>query len=338
MNESMVEIIKLGVDQIQSVPVTNFSSKDRNEAIRGKFLEVMGTSKFDDMSYQKNKYEIFEIIREVLKETKPTDQKHLSQFYTNLVEEDYIEDGDVKEYEIGNDAYLTVAKISGNNWDLDRQRMDKGATVRVKTNAYYIKVYEYFKRFMTGRMDFAELATKVDESIDKFKLDLVSDTFKKTVEGLPSGFSYSGAYVEGEVQKVLTNVSAANEGVDVALTGAKGALNKLQGISVANLSDAQKAEYNAKGFIREWKGYTCVELPTAFKANSLTDFVFDNETIYVLPTGVKPIKIVNEGEPLVSEVADVSDRIDMTKEFAIIWKIGAIAIFSTLIGSVEITG
>lgn len=338
MNESMIEIIKLGVDQVQKVPVTNFSSKDRNEVIRGKFLEVMGTSKFDVMSYNKNKYEIFEIIREVLKETKPTDQKHLSQFYTSLVEEDYIAEGDVKEFEIGNDAYLTVAKISGNNWDLDRQRMDKGASVRVKTDAYYIKIYEYFKRFMTGRMDFADLAAKVDESIDKFKLDLVSETFKKTVEGLPTGFSYSGAYVETEVQTVLTNVSAANEGVEVALTGTKGALNKLQGISVADLSDAQKAEYNSKGFIREWKGYTCVELPTAFKANSITDFVFDNDTIYVLPTGVKPVKIVNEGEPLVSEITDITQKVDMTQEFAVIWKIGAVAIFSTLIGSIEITG
>lgn len=338
MNETILEIIKLGVDQIQRVPVANFSNKDRNEAIREKFLEVLGTSKFSAMAYNENKYKIFEIIKETLSQTKPTEQKHLSQFYSNLVEEDYVEEGDVKEYEIENDAYLTVAKISGNNWDLDRQRMDKGAVVRVKTEAYYIKIYEYFKRFMTGRMDFAELASKVDESIDKFKLDLIADTFKNTIEGLPSGFSYSGAYVESEIQTVLTNVTGANEGVDVVLTGTKGALNKLQGISVANLSDAQKEEYNSKGFIREWKGYSCVELPTTFKANSITDFVFDNDTIYVLPSGVKPIKIINEGEPLVMEINDITKTVDMTQEFAVIWKIGAVAIFSTLIGSIEITG
>lgn len=337
-SEKAVELIKLGVDQVKRVPVTNFSQTSRNEAMRDMFLEIMGTEKFDVMAYNAHKHEIFEIIREIISQTIANGEGIMSQFYGQFVEESFIEWGDKKEYTAETDSYLVVGKISGNNWDLDRQRIDKGIALAVQTDAYYVKVYEYFKRFMTGRMDFEELVAKVNVSIKKFKDDFVADVFKQAVEGLPTGFKYSGVYNESEIQKVLTNVSASNYGVDVVLTGTKGALNKLQGIEVANLSDSQKAEYNSKGFLREWKGYACAELPTVFKANSLTEFAFDNDVVYAIPTGAKPVKVVNEGTPIVAETDDIADKKDMTKEFAVIFNLGGSFIFNRLIGAVEITG
>lgn len=339
-NEIMIETVKLGVDQVNRVPMVNFSQQSRNEAIRDKFHDLMGTAngKFDVMAYNKSKYEIFEIIKEVITQTIANGDDAMSAFYNQFVQEDYVELGNAKEFEIENDAYLTVAKVSGNNWDLDRQRMDKGATITVKTSAYYVKVFEYFKRFMTGRSSFEELVAKVDVSIRKFKDDLVADAFAKAVEGLPTGFSYSGNYDESEIEKVLSHVSASNHGNAVTLVGTKGALNKLQGITVANLSDSQKAEYGSKGFLREWKGYACAELPVLFKANSISEFVFDNDVVYVLPSGAKPIKLVTEGDPIVAETNEITDNIDMTKEFAVIFRVGAVAIFDRLIGSIEITG
>lgn len=337
MNQHALEIIKLGVEQYEKVPVADFSAKDRNEAIRGKFLELMGTEKFDIMAYESHKHEIFQIIRETIQQTIADGQGAMSSFYDRFVEEHNVAWGDSKEFVIENDAYLTVGKVSGNNWDLDRQRMDKGATINVATSAYYVKVFEYFKRFMTGRMDFADLVSKVDVSIKKFKDELVAKTFQSAVTGLPAGFSYAGSYVESKVQEVLTKTSASNDGSEVILVGTKGALNKLQGITVTNLSDSQKAEYNANGFLREWKGYVCAELPTLFKANSITEFVFDDATIYVLPSEAKPVKLVNEGEVLVQET-DEKNNVDMTREFAVIFRVGSVAIFNRLIGCIKITG
>lgn len=337
-SNEMTELIKLGVDQVNKVPVTNFSQNSRNQAMRDKFLEIMGSEKFDIMSYNKHKHEIFEIIREVISQTIANGEGAMSQFYNQFVDESFIEWGDKKEFEVETDAYLMVGKVSGNNWDLDRQRIDKGLAFTVQTEAYYIKVYEFFKRFMTGRMSFEELVNKVDVSIKKFRDDFVADVLKKAVEGLPTGFSYSGTYDAKKIQEVLTNVSASNYGTDVVLTGTKGALNKLQGVQVANLSDAQKAEYNSVGYLREWNGYACAELPTVFKANSITEFAFDNDTIYVIPAGAKPIKVVNEGQPIVAETNDIADKKDMTKEFAVIFNLGGAFVFNRLIGSVEITG
>lgn len=332
-------LIKLGIDHVKGVPVQNFEGATRNQAMRDKFFEVMDVTdgKFDPMKYEAHKHEVFAIIREILTQTIADGQGVMSQFYSTFVEESYIEWGDKKEYEIENDAYLTVGKVSGNNWDLSRQRMDKGAIITVTTSAYYVKIYEYFKRFMTGRMDFADLTMALDKSIKKFKDDAVAEAFKSGVTGLPTGWYYTGSYKETEIQTVIDNVTASNNGSDVVLTGTKSALNKLQGITVTNLSDAQKAEYNTLGYIRNWKGYTCAELPTIFQQNSITDFVFDTQTTYVLPVGAKPVKMVVEGSPLVQETNDIADRKDMTKEFTTIINVGFAFILNRLIGGFKIT-
>ena len=338
--ELMNEIIKLGVDQINRVPVNNFSQADREVALRDKLHELTESrnGQFDVMAYNKNRYEVFEVIREIITQTIANGDAEMSAFYNQFVEEEHVELGNRKEFYIENDAYLTVAKVSGNNWDLDRQRADQGSTITVKTEAYAIKVFEYFKRFMTGRSSFEELVKKVDVSIRKFKDELVAEAFKVAINGLPANFSYTGSYAEDKIQNVLTHVSASNKGSEVILVGTKGALNKLQSITVANLSDAQKAEYNAKGFLREYKGYVCAELPTLFKANSTNEFVFENDVIYVLPSQqAKPIHLITEGDPIVAETDEISDLKDMTKEFATIFRVGAVAIFDKMIGAIKLS-
>lgn len=338
-NTIKTTLIKLGVDHVKGISVANFEGASRNEAIRDKMFEVMEVTdgKFDAMKYEAHKHEVFAIIREVLKQTIANGDGVMSQFYNTFVEEKYVDMGDKVEYEIENDAYLTVGKISGNNWDLKRQRMDKGATFTVSTDAYYVKVYDFFKRFMIGRMDFAELVAQLDRTIKKFKDDGVAEAFKSGIEGLPTEYYYAGSYNEAKIQDVIDHVTAGNGGSGVVLSGTRSALNKLQGIDSAILSDDEKKEYNSLGFIRNWKGYTCAELPTLFKANSVTDFVFDNNTVYVMPLGAKPVKMVVEGEPLVVETNEIADKKDMTKEFASIFNIGYAFILNKLVGACKIT-
>lgn len=339
MKDMDMGLIRMSVDHVNGVAIGNFSNASRNEAIRDKFREILGMEdgRFDDMAWERGKLECFAYLREVYKQTIANGDGAMSEFYNRFVNEKHLEWGDKLELEIENDAYLTVGKISGNNWDLDRQRMDKGAKIAISTDSYYVKIYEYFKRFLTGRMDFSELFEKVNVSIKKFKDDFVADVFAKGVEGLPQSWFYVGSYDETEIQKVLNNVTASNDGSDIVLTGTKGALNRLQGIQVVNLSDSQKAEYNTNGYLREWKGYTCVELPTLFKSNSITEFVFDTETVYALPMNAKPVTIVTEGDPLVKEINEISDKKDMTKEFATIFNIGGAFVMNRLIGGFKIT-
>lgn len=332
-------LIKLGVDHVKGITVANFEGSSRNEAIRDKMFEVMDINdgKFDPMKYEAHKHEVFAIIREVLTQTIANGEGSMSQFYNTFVEESYIDFGDAKEFVVDNDAYLTVGKISGNNWDLKKQRIDNGSSFTVKPSAYYVSVQDYFMRFMTGRVDFADLVKAQDRAIKKFKDDSVASVFKAGIEGLPTEFYYAGSYNEGKIQDVIDHVTAGNNGSQVVLTGTKSALNKLQGITGATLSDSQKEEYNSLGYIRNWKGYTCAELPTMFKANSVSDFVFDNQTVYVMPVGAKPVKVVNQGTPLVKENDNIGDTKAMTKGVDTIFFVGMAFILNKLIGGCKIT-
>ena len=225
LSNTGLQLVNLGIDEIKKVPTANFSSSQRNDAIRDKFFEIMGTDKFDVMAWERHKYECFEVLREVFKQTIASGEGAMSDFYNQFVDERDVELGDTQELIIENEAYLTVGKVSGNNWDLDRQRMDKGAKIAISTDAYYVKIYEYFKRFLTGRMDWNELYNEVNRSIKKFKDDFVAKVFSNGVDGLPEEWFYKGAYNESSIQKVIDNVTASNHGADIVLTGTKSALN-----------------------------------------------------------------------------------------------------------------
>ena len=292
LSEKELEIVKLGVDEYNGVVVPNFSSEDRNKAIRGKFFELFGTDRPDAMDIEEHKYKMFRIMREVIQETITNKEDVEADFFNRFVEKRVVALGDSVEFEIENDSYLSVSKISGNNWDLRRQRVDQGAVREIKTDAYGIAIYEYFKRFLAGRMDFARLLTKVADALTKFENDFATTKFAEAITGLPARYKYSGAYNKPSIMSVISHVVASNKGKRITLAGTKEALAKLEGVEAAKLPENAKVELYENGYFGKWNGYDCVALPTVYKANT-TEFAFDNQTIYVLPSvDGKPVKLV----------------------------------------------
>ena len=143
MKDMDMGLIRMSVDHVNGVAIGNFSNASRNEAIRDKFREILGMEdgRFDDMAWERGKLECFAYLREVYKQTIANGDGAMSEFYNRFVNEKHLERGDKLELEIEIDAYLTVGKISGNNWDLDRQRMDKGAKIAISTDSYNVKIY-----------------------------------------------------------------------------------------------------------------------------------------------------------------------------------------------------
>ncbi|MEG1309397.1 MAG: hypothetical protein RSA91_01040 [Bacilli bacterium] len=332
------QLIKLAVDETKGVPVANFSSEERNEKIREKFFEILGTKNPEPMDFDEHKHRVFRLIREVVQETLTNDGAEIAKFNSQFVEEETIEYGDKKEYDIENDSYLTVGEISGNNWEMNRQRVDEGDTITIKTSAFYIKIYEYFMKFLAGRLDWAKLMNKIAVSVRKHKEDFITEKFTEALSGIPDIYKYSGSYNESQILNKIAHVAASNKGASITLTGTREALAKLQKIDTSALSDKQKEEANEYGFIGKWKGYNCVALPCVYKENT-QEFAFSPNMIYVLPSvDNKPIKIVNEGKVLVREISNGTSNVDMTMEYAIIWKMGGAIIFSRAMGTIEITG
>ena len=102
LSEKELEIVKLGVDEYNGVVVPNFSSEDRNKAIRGKFFELFGTDRPDAMDIEEHKYKMFRIMREVIQETITNKEDVEADFFNRFVEKRVVALGDSVEFEIEN--------------------------------------------------------------------------------------------------------------------------------------------------------------------------------------------------------------------------------------------
>ena len=335
-SQTQQELINLVVDHNLSKPLLMFASADaRKEAINKKFFEILGTETPDEQDLEAHKVEIFAILKEVAQQTiAQGDGAEVSAFYNRFVAERNIARGDRPEIEIPNDSYLTVGRISGNNWNLKRERKDKGEVITVKTDAYYVGVYEYLLRVLTGRANFADILAEVGVAIQKHKDDFIADKFGVALSALPTPYKFTGVYDESAILRVISRVKASNHGAKITLVGTVEALGRLQGNLVA--SNGMIDEMNQSGFLGMWKGYECMALPTCYKANT-EDFAFDPNVIYVLPSDSKLITIVNEGAPIVKETgAVIQANMDMTQDYYVIFRMGVAVLFSKMVGRVEI--
>lgn len=326
------ELIKLCVDTVRG-EVTKFSAKEGNDVIRKAFVDMIGTDKITPKVFRKHAIEIFEIIEEVVEQTIVDSSIKHTEFYNQFVEEKNLKLGDANSFYVPNNTQVTVAKYSGNHWDLNRQRIDEGQDFIVKTEAYGVKVYEHFQRFLAGRIDFVALVAKIQEAVDKYQGEAVYAAFMNATTNLPSEFKYAGSYNEDSILKVLERVGAVN-GTTPVLVGTRTAIAKLQGTT--DLSDSMKDEKNAIGHLKYWNGYQCIVLPQVLRSNSF-EFAFDDSKILCLTADTKPIKLVNEGDVLVQEVSDGTTNMDMTIEYAIQFKMGIMVMFNRLFGTLQIS-
>lgn len=329
----MNDLVKLCVDAYKG-NVAAYSRNEQSEVIRQAFIDILGTNKVTPKIFRKHKTEIFEIIEEVVEQTLADGSAAKDAFYAQFVEERNLKLGDTPEFYVPNDALLTVAKYSGNHWDLNRQRIDAGQEFAVKTEVYGVKVYEHFTRFIAGRIDWVALVDKIQESVDKFLAEMLYTSFMSATTALPTEFKFAGSYNEEEILKVTDHVAAANGGSPVVLVGTRTAMNKLQGS--IDKSDNMRDERNNVGYLSIWNGIPCMVLPQVHKANSF-EFAFDSNKILVLTNDFKPVKLINEGDVLVQEVSDGTTNMDMSIEYAIQFKLGLAIIFNRLIGTLEIS-
>ena len=84
---------------------------------------------------------------------------------------------------------MTVSKFAGNHHDLLRERVLPGKAFTVETDWYFIKGYNDFELFQSGKIDFAKMITKMYESVDKYTKDAIYTAFMSAPAALPSNFS-----------------------------------------------------------------------------------------------------------------------------------------------------
>lgn len=322
----MNELVKLGVDLYKN-RVQQFSKAEGNDVMRKAFIEILGTDKPDYRQFRKHKNEVFEIIEEVLEQT-ITDGM-ATPFFEQFVEYRDLNLGDTNEFYVEDRTMLSVARHSGNHWNIRRHKLNIGDTFTVQTEPMVAAVYTDFKRFLAGRIDWDQFVGKVAQAFAQEINDRIHAEFMSTIDYLPAGFKETGTFAEATLLNIAEHVQAANQGANLIIAGTKTALSKLSNVQL--LSEGMKDELNRNGVLGYWNGYALLPIPQSHKPNTF-DFAIENDRLIVLPANAKPIKVVKEGMPLVKEVSDGLENQDMSMEYKFISQYGVATVFNLLYG------
>lgn len=320
--------------------------KEANDKIVSIFKKTIGidehSSKADiRRAIRKNQQLLFDLIEEFVPNLLRTGWQE-NPFFNEFVETRNIDIGDKAIFYTEDETILTVSKVSGNHWDIDRQRLGKGTSYTVETSWYGIAVYSEYERLLTGAEDFATFVKKLYEAVDKFVNESIYQAMISASAQLPGGATGSGQWVktgaltEAErdtFMQLIEDVQMAT-GMEVVIMGTKAALSKLEGIQKIDwVSEDMKVQRNTTGRIGYFEGIRLVEIKQGFRLNDTTNRLVDDKQLLIMPVGDNRfIKVINEGQPEMRQVNDNTTHQDMTYDYRYMFKMGVAIQIGLLFG------
>ena len=258
---------KLMLDTANANFEEGIDAKSANEKIVSMFKQIIGCDEKSTKAeirkaIRKNQQVLFDLIEEVVPNLLQSGWQD-NPFFNEYVETKNIDIGDQNVFYTEDETILSVSKVSGNHWDIDRQRLGKGASFSVATSWYGIAIYSEYERLLTGAEDFATFVTKLYEAVDRFVNESIYQAFCDAAEKLPGGASGAGQWVKtgaldaaakDTFMTLIEDVQMAT-GMDVVIMGTKSALMKLEGMQDINwVSSEMKNERNTTGRIGYFEG------------------------------------------------------------------------------------
>ncbi len=327
---------KLMLDTANANFEEGIDAKSANEKIVSMFKQIIGCDEKSTKAeirkaIRKNQQVLFDLIEEVVPNLLQSGWQD-NPFFNEYVEIKNIDIGDQNVFYTEDETILSVSKVSGNHWDIDRQRLGKGASFSVATSWYGIAIYSEYERLLTGAEDFATFVTKLYEAVDRFVNESIYQAFCDAAEKLPGGASGAGQWVKtgaldaaakDKFMTLIEDVQMAT-GMDVVIMGTKSALMKLEGMQDINwVSNDMKVERNTTGRIGYFEGIRLVELKQGFRLNDTTNRLINDKQLFIMPTGDNRfVKLVNEGQPEMRQVNDNTTNLDMTYDYRYMFKLG----------------
>lgn len=343
--EDFKQFSKLLYDAGHGVFEDGITKADADKMIAERFNQILGldensTVKERKRAFRNNKNMIFDIIVDYVDDML-TQGWTDNEFFKNWVEVRNLAAGDANEFVTEDQSVLSVAKLSGNHWDIDRQRLGEGAVFRVSTEWVGLGVYEEFERVMLGRSDWTRLTRAIYDAIDAYVNEIVYNAViaagQKVLPGSDQ-FYKTAALNQTTKDAFLTmveDVQAANRGASVAIMGTKTALSRLSNlVPVDWRSELDKVDHRNLGHVGIWEGTQVVEIPQVFAKNDTTQKLVDANKLFIMPIqDNRFIKLVYEGNAEMREITDNTTLNDMTYEYKYLTKIGVATIIGRYFGT-----
>lgn len=296
--------------------VVMYNEVSGDEALRNAILNVM-ENKLTLNSFKKHQWEVYEILEEVL--NLPT-QEELKELFGGIVNVEHVALGDKKVWKIRRPQAFKVATIAAGTQDLNRQKIAGKESVKIDTDYLGTKTYTELEDFLTGNTDFVAMIDDVKRSFERETVGRINEAFKSSFSGLRAALKPTGTLTEAELLKLVGLVEGTT-GMDCAIYGTKLALSKIAEAS-KNVSEKQKEKYSELAHFGNFFSTPLVEMKQVYNEDG--SGVLEDDKLYVLPQGIDLIKVIYEGDTLVTDGSEDGgkNRNDLQIEFFMRVKMG----------------
>lgn len=343
METSYDEIKNLMFDLYNGELSEGVTKKEAEEKIRevsrNLFGLAEGASKRDrQRAYRDHGRQFFDVIEEVVDFTVTTGLKENEWFnalvnYRNLAEGD-----DNLFYNEHEEVILSIAKMGKRHHDTMLQRLPEGKTYSLETDLYGAAVGADIDKYIIGQVDWTKLIDAITKAFIVKIQELIFAEVMVAYKKLPvqTGFVEKGALNDTnrkQFNKVLQNVSVANDNADVVIFGTMVALQELEGlIKVDWIADSQKESVASMGRLGNYGRYQLVEIPQKFARNDVTKDVYKDDVLFIFASGEnKLVDMVDVGETIIDEItergeanANITDlmKYEVQRELGVATKLG----------------
>ena len=296
-----------------------YSAQEAEDVLRQALIAANGGSaEFNYKALRRNKVEIFEIIEELIPQIINTGLTG-NEFWNDNVDYVNIALGDKNEFYLDDDTDFVVSVIADGIATPRRQRLAGGTRISVDTSVHAIRIYEEFSRFMSGRIDWNTLCSKVAEAFQKAIWNDVYTAFAGAIDagtyndttGSGSPVTY-GSIDEDDVIAMINHVEAAT-GKTARIIGTQAALKALATATTANFIGADiKSDMYNQGYFGKFYGTNCYLMKQVHATDG--SFLLSDKVFYVVAGDDKFIKFVDEGETVIDD-RNWTENADMTIEY-----------------------
>lgn len=316
MKTSYEEVKNLMFDLYKNELDDGISKREAEDKLREVSLKIFGLTKDSsrrerERAYRDHARQYFDVIEEVTDWTVSTGLKE-NEWFNALVNYKNLKDGDtnlfVNEHE---EVILSVARMGKRHHDTMLQRLPENTTYSVETDVYGAAVGADIDRYLIGQEDWTKLVDAITKAFVVKIQELIFAEILEAPKKLPaqSEFVQTGALNttnRKKFNKILQNVSVANDNADVVIMGTMVALQELENlIDVKWVADSQKEDIAKMGRLGNYGRYTLVEIPQRFARNDVTKSMYKDDTLFVFASGDnKLVDMVDVGETLIEEITE----------------------------------
>lgn len=239
-----------------------------------------------------------------------------SDFFNSLVDKKTIKFGDRQDFVIEDeDALFSIAKAGTSHHDHILQRLRGRQTITIPTELYVVKIGADINRYVLGDVDWSKWVSNIGRSFVAMIQEETYAELIQAVNALPARFKGTGtldATTKATFDDIIQATSAANNGANVVIMGAKAALSKISGLADVNwAAKDQRDNVMNTGNIGIYEGTTLIEIPNRFKDKTYSQYVFDTDKLYIIPVIGEEgrfIKMVDEGDIEIFETLERDEK------------------------------